>query len=278
MFYSKNYKTMAVHLSQPVMKPSSPVDGPAGMLHVVDLGDGGMPVLFAHSFGSNWSNWQHQMEHLSGSRRVVAFDFRSHGKSDKATDPNFSPEALALDIAAVADYLSLNRFVLVGHSMGGAAAIAYAGKHPERVAGLVMAGTPGKANPEMAKQLIAALETDQFDAIMKKYMEQLLNHGSRETLKSAKAEAGKMDKETSLNVIRSMFWYNPIPDLTTYKGPKLIISSSKEKQQPDSLMHQMPNISNKVIEGTSHWMQTDKPDEFNDILDNFLKTEVGDWK
>jgi pimeloyl-ACP methyl ester carboxylesterase len=256
------------------MKPSSPVDGPAGLLHVVDLGDGGLPVLFAHAFGGSWNDWHHQLEHLRGNRRVVAFDFRSHGQSDKATDPNFTPEGLALDIAAVADYLKLNRFVLVGHGMGGSAAIAYAGMHPERVAGLIAAGTPGRSDPEMAKKMIASLESD-YDKVMSDFTNQLLENASKETIKAAEEESGKMDRETSMAFIRAMSWYNSIPDLTVYKGPKLLISTSRQEKQPNSLMNQATSIPNIILKGTSHWLQLDKPKEFNKILDEFIEKEVG---
>ena len=80
---------------------------------------------------------------------VVAVDLRGHGRSEAPAAGDYAVESLAADIAAVVDALGLGRFVLVGHSMGGAAALAYADAHPERVAGLVLVGTPGKSSPEV---------------------------------------------------------------------------------------------------------------------------------
>jgi pimeloyl-ACP methyl ester carboxylesterase len=265
---------MPTHLSQESIKADLPVYGPAGLLFVDDGGEGGIPVVFAHSFGGNSADWDYQLAHLRKSRRAIAFDFRSHGRSKHSSDQNFTAEDLAKDIEAVVDGLHLNRFVLAGHSMGGAAAIAYAGAHPERVAGLVLAGTPGKSDPEMAKQIVASLESDQYDTVMKQYMDQLLKHAGTEVLHAVKFNTKKLDKETALKLIRSMFWYNPIPDLNLYKGPKLILSTSREKEQPNSLMHQVSDLPQKTIEGTSHWMQIDKPAEFNKILDEFLNKVV----
>jgi pimeloyl-ACP methyl ester carboxylesterase len=60
---------------------------------------------------------------------------------------------MASDIAAVVDTLGLERFVLVGHSMGGGAALVYAGDHPDRVAGLLLVDPigDGKQIPAEAK-------------------------------------------------------------------------------------------------------------------------------
>jgi pimeloyl-ACP methyl ester carboxylesterase len=126
------------------LRQTSRIQGPAGLLYIETSGSGGMPVMFAHSFGGNVGHWKYQREHLEGERRVVAFDFREHGKSEPPADKNFSTAALAEDIAAVAHSQKLQRFVLVGHSFGGSAAIVYAKNYPDRVAGLVLAGTPGK--------------------------------------------------------------------------------------------------------------------------------------
>src|SRR5258706_7893782 len=118
------------------------ITGPAGELYVDDGGSGGggtVPVLFAHSYAGNSAHWRAQLAPLRPRRRAVAIDLRGHGQSDPPASGNYPVPALAEDIAAVADALELRRFVLVGHSMGGAAASAYAGKHPERISGLVLA-------------------------------------------------------------------------------------------------------------------------------------------
>jgi pimeloyl-ACP methyl ester carboxylesterase len=200
---------------------------------------------------------------------VVAFDFRSHGRSDPGYD--FSAEALAGDVEAVADALGFQQFVLVGHSMGGAASIAFAGAHPDRVAGLVLVATPGKSSPEQSKPVVDSLKTDAYDQVMQGYMKQLLEHAKPEVNTQVTNEFRKLDKSTSIGVISRLFEFDPIPILKSYKGPLLIVATTREKQQPNALMHQLPKVPARVIDGTSHWIQLDKPDEFNLTLDDFLK-------
>jgi pimeloyl-ACP methyl ester carboxylesterase len=126
-----------------------------------------LPVVFVHSFAGSASHWQEQLAHLRKKRRAVAFDLRGHGKSAPPKDGDYAIESLSSDIEAVVDELGLSRFVLVGHSLGGAAAIAYAGAHPDRVAGLVLAGAPGRVPAEQAQNVMGAIEAD-FDKAMRR--------------------------------------------------------------------------------------------------------------
>src|SRR5688572_3075895 len=104
------------------------ITGYEGMLYLEECGSGGTPLIFAHSFGGNAGQWRHQLQHFQTERKVIAFDFRSHGRSDPGH--HFGAAALSRDIEAVVDQMKLQKFVLVGHSMGGAASIAYVQAHP----------------------------------------------------------------------------------------------------------------------------------------------------
>ena len=255
-----------------VQKHSNRIQGPAGLLYVENSGVGNIPVIFLHSFGGSTSHWDNQVEHLSESRKVIAFDFRGHGKSSAPSDNRYTPESLAADIEAVVDSLNIEHFILVGHSMGGAAAIAYAGAHPERVSGLVLAGTPGKTPSEQAKPIIQSLESEAYQKVMDDYMNRLLIDAKPEVNASVMKDFKSISKEASISIIKSIFEFDPLPSLKRYNGPKLIISTPGEAKQPTSLQNLAKEIPARTIEGTSHWTQLDKPDEFNRVLDDFLKT------
>src|SRR5262245_58787176 len=115
--------------------------GPAGRLHVDDGGEGGVPVVFIHSFAGSAAHWAEQLDHLRTKRRAVAFDLRGHGQSDARASEDVTIEDLAGDVGTVLDELGLERVGLVGHSIGGLAAVAYAAEHPERVSGMLLVGT-----------------------------------------------------------------------------------------------------------------------------------------
>jgi pimeloyl-ACP methyl ester carboxylesterase len=247
------------------------IQGVEGFLYITDEGKGNIvPIVFAHSFGGSSAHWKNQIDYFRNKNRVIAFDFRSHGKSDPSTQQLFSAEALATDIAAVIDSLGLEEFILVGHSMGGAAAIAYASAYPDRVAGLLLAGTPGKTPKEQSTPVIASLESDKYDEVMDQYMKSLLADAKPETNTLVMGEIKKISKETSINIIKALFEFDPIPAMKEFQMPLLIVSTAREKSQPNSLMNQMPEVNNQVFQGTSHWIQLDKPLEFNRILDRFI--------
>lgn len=247
------------------------VKGPAGLLFYDDAGKGGIPVVFVHSYGGSTAHWTQQLDYTRRDRRAIALDLRGHGQSDAPTNMDYSVRSLAADIATVVDSLGLDKFVLVGHSMGGAASIEYAGMHPDRVAGLVMVGAPGKTSEKDLQQVMATLESDAYDKTMSDYMNRILIGSRPFTDSITRAGMDRFNKETNLKIIRSIFEYDPLPALKKYNGPKLIISSEAEGKQPDAIAKQAPDVPNQTIMGTSHWIHLDKPEEFYTVLEGFLK-------
>lgn len=87
--------------------------------------------------------WRHWLGELSNGRRLVRYDERGCGLSDREVD-RFTFDAWVDDLELVVDALGLERFPLLGLSQGGAVAIAYAVRHPERVSRLVLCGAYGR--------------------------------------------------------------------------------------------------------------------------------------
>lgn len=244
------------------------IAGPAGQLYVDDGGAGGLPVLLLHSYAGSTAHWKAQLAHLRHRRRALAMDLRGHGHSEPPSSHDYSVPSLAEDVAAVTDALELRRFVLVGHSMGGAAATAYAGRHPRHVAGLVLAGTPGKSSAEQARQVMGSLHAG-YDKVMAGYWNSLLEGAQPQVRAVLEAGMRGIGREASLATIGALFDFDPLPALASYPGPKLIIDTA-HGDSPTALYRLLPDVSRKVIEGTSHWPQLDKPQEFNRLLDEFL--------
>lgn len=94
-------------------------------------------LLLIHGWIGSSYDFQPLMEHLPRSMRVIAVDLPGSGRSQK-TGIHFSLEYLLGFIDSFVGRLELNRFVLVGHSMGGELAVRYAVLHPERVERLVL--------------------------------------------------------------------------------------------------------------------------------------------
>jgi len=105
--------------------------------------------VFLHGFGGQASQWRYQLQQFSLENRVMALDLRGHGLSDKPSSGYDMPRIQA-DLEAALETLKVNsKFVLVGHSYGGAIVTDYAINYPERVEGLILMATAGefKLNP-----------------------------------------------------------------------------------------------------------------------------------
>ena len=108
-------------------------------LHYLDWGPAtAPPVVLLHGITGHARVWDHLAERLVPGRRVLALDQRGHGDSDAAPDDDYRVATMADDLAAFAGSLGLERFALLGHSMGGRIAIQYAAAHAGRLERLVI--------------------------------------------------------------------------------------------------------------------------------------------
>ena len=254
-------------------QPVSParIAGPAGAIAVDDGGRGSLPVVLVHSLAGNSTHWATQLEHLRRDRRAVALDIRGHGRSEPPKDGDYMIAAMAGDVAAVVDTLGLDRFVLMGHSMGGGVALVYAGAHPDRVAGLFLVDPIGdgkQIRPAEAKAYLGGFETN-YDSTSQGYWTTVAGPDSA-IRKRLIADLQATPREAVVQVLRDLMQFDPDPALARYSGPKLSVVTP-HNDMPSSLHRLGKGFPHRMVEGTGHWIQLDKPDEFNRLLDEFLE-------
>ena len=108
-------------------------------LHYLDWGPADAPpVVLLHGITGHARVWDHLATRLVPGRRVLALDQRGHGDSDPAPDDDYRVGTMADDVAAFVGSLRIDRFALLGHSMGGRIAIKYAADHAARLERLVI--------------------------------------------------------------------------------------------------------------------------------------------
>jgi pimeloyl-ACP methyl ester carboxylesterase len=253
------------------------VTGPAGDLAVDDGGPraergAGLPVVFVHSLAGTSSHWAAQLDHLRPKRRAVALDVRGHGRSERPKNGDYSISGMAGDIEAVVDSFGLQRFVLVGHSMGGGVALTYAGAYPERVAGLLLVDPIGDGKqiaPAEVKPLLAGLDSN-YDTTIREYWTGIAGPDSAVRARLL-ADLRATPQETVVPAFREVLKFDPDPALARYQGRMLSVVTPYN-DQPFSLHRLGKGFPHRVVQGTGHWIQLDKPEEFNRMMDEFLET------
>jgi len=108
-------------------------------LHHVEWGAPSAPAIIAlHGLRSFAYTWEPVALPLADHFRIVALDQRGRGQSDWDPQRRYYASEYVRDLEALVDHLDLERFVILGHSMGGANALIYASRHRDRLAGLVI--------------------------------------------------------------------------------------------------------------------------------------------
>jgi pimeloyl-ACP methyl ester carboxylesterase len=98
-------------------------------------------IVFHHGVGANTEIWAEWLPVLGLNYRIARFDMRGFGQSTAKPAGDLSFDILKKDISLIADTLGVQRFHLVGESIGGTAALAYALQHPERLHSLTLTNT-----------------------------------------------------------------------------------------------------------------------------------------
>jgi len=120
------------------------VDVAGGRLHVVELGSAvageRLPIVLVHGASGNLEDLRLALgDRLAVDRRVILVDRPGHGWSDRpGGSADASPARQAALIAQALDRIGVERFVVLGHSLGGAIAVALTLAYPDRIAGLVL--------------------------------------------------------------------------------------------------------------------------------------------
>ncbi len=122
-------------------------DWNGSVFRYLEWGDGASPpMLLLHGLTGHAHTWDHMAPALAQSYHLFALDQRGHGDSSHA--PSYATADFVEDIQTFADHLNLDRFVLMGLSMGGHNAIAYAASRPRQVSRLIIIDIPPKMDRE----------------------------------------------------------------------------------------------------------------------------------
>ena len=128
-------------------------------LHYLEWGEADAPpIVCVHGYTGSADAFNALARHLHDRYRILAFDVRGHGESAWSPAGAYRYEDQAKDLAEFAKQLGLDKFVLIGTSMGGIIAMTYAAEHAERLLGLVIndIGPDAEAGTQRITQMVGS--------------------------------------------------------------------------------------------------------------------------
>ena len=251
-------------------------------IHYEDEGSG-LPVIWAHPFPFDHGIWDAQGL-LSKQFRIIRPDLRGFGKSDIPEGP-YRVETHADDLAALLGHLGVEKAVWAGLSMGGYVCLAALERHPQRVAGVIFAGSRVLADTEetrRARSLNAArIRGGGFEEFTKAMPQRLLG---ATTLRDRPEEAGRILAAIRRQKPEAVAWAlegmgsrkNQSVLFGSWEGPVLIIHGEEDAFVPLAEARenagQLRHGRSAWIPGAGHLMNIEKPDEFNRAVEEWLGT------
>ncbi|MBL4743645.1 MAG: alpha/beta hydrolase [Cycloclasticus sp.] len=257
-------------------------------LHYEHQGAGDIPIIFLHGNFGSWHYWQPYLQNLPEGYCGYAPDFRGCGDSE-ATNTGYDIKTLSNDILTFANELQIEKFHLVGHSLGGAVAQELAGNAPERIITLTLvAPAPAEGLVSLAKvnvsdSFFSAKNIFQFigkigikkkllTASFKKSMPGLINQSAY--LKIIIGDAIKMDIKAFEGFLTTLKNWNGNHLLSKFSFPVLIMHGELDSVIP---LQPLLNMQQKITDcrfhtfrNIGHTPQLEHPKAFNKLLTAFI--------
>ena len=263
-------------------------------LHVEDTGGSGRPVVLIHGWPLSAASWSEQTPALSAAGyRVVAYDRRGFGRSDKPKLAKYTYGTLADDLNTLMTELELTDTTVVGFSMGGGEVARLLAKHgDERVHSVVFAAavppylmkTPdnpdGPLEPSEAAKMTAGL-TENSENFYDEFTTQFFSvDGELKVTEAQRQEALALalqaDKNAALQCMAAFANTDFREDLKAVRVPTLVLHGDGDGTVPfegsGRRTHEaIPQSELAVLSGAPHGCNVSHAGEFNQALLDFLQ-------
>ncbi|KEA52988.1 hydrolase [Mangrovibacter sp. MFB070] len=245
-------------------------------IHVTQRGKGTPALVFLHYYGGSSRTWESVINVLTHDYHSIAYDHRGWGESGKPED-GYDIAGLAADTESVIKALGLQRYILVGHSMGGKVAQLFASRQPQGLEGLILVApsppVPMHLSDEERKVLKSAYSS-------RESVEYVIDHVL--TAKTLSAVHRKQVVEDSLkgSIHAKKAWPDEAmrEDITAWvtaiNVPTLVVSGDQDKVErlnvlKEELLPRIPEATLKVIPGAGHLLPLEVPEILASLIAGF---------
>ena len=234
-------------------------------------------LLMLHAFPLDSTMWNAQSEGLAGTLPVVTVDLPGFGGAPMADSEGWMDEAADRADAALSG-TGIDRVVVCGLSMGGYVALAYARRHRDKLAGLILANTRADGDDDAAKERRKGLAerlrsegnfladspppllSDGASAEVRERVSAIIRRQEPEAIARASlAMAARADSRNDLAGI-------DVPTLVITSSADALISPDLSKEMAEAI----PGAELKTIDGVGHLSNLEAPDTFNSLVRDFV--------
>lgn len=249
----------------------------------------GVPLVLLHGLRAYAQTWESLVQALGEGYCVYALDQRGRGLSDWAEPASYHTQSYVEDLEDLIEHVGLQRFVLLGHSLGGANALEYARQHLGRLMGLLIEDIdPGSSTQgdgaarirrEMAQTPLQFESWDAARAFWKASRPGLSEEGVESRLAHSMQERDgvigwRHDQqgiaEARLSIEPTDLW----PAVRSLDCPSLFIRGGRSDFLPPVMLQAMcasnPHVQAVEVADASHYVHDDQGEVFNRLVAGFL--------
>jgi pimeloyl-ACP methyl ester carboxylesterase len=252
-------------------------------LFYTDEGEGDPALLFVHGMSCDSHDWIWQLAHFTPHHRTIAVDLRGHGRS-AVVQSGYGLGDYASDLVALIDHLNVEPVVAVGHSLGGMVVTVLAVSNPEKVNSLVVID-PGYLHPlseseEAAKSVREQAHVDPI-GLFRAMLEPTYCPSSPPALKTWHMRRLEgMDPEVLEATMVTVngggnngagFIDMSEEYLSRRACPVLVLYVDPERAKREEPLFSDRRSRAVAWPGVSHWPQQERADEFNALVESWLK-------
>lgn len=245
-----------------------------------ELGNG-QPFIILHGLMGSSDNWLTQAKMLAGQYHIYTVDQRNHGQSPHSDE--FDYKVLSSDLKDFITEHSLEKPIVLGHSMGGKTAMNFAIANPGMLDRLVVVDIAPKAYPVHHDSIVEGLKAIPIDTIQSRNeADEILSQHVPEPdvrqflLKNlSRKPSGGFSWKINLPVIDKNLGLisADIQYPGTFDGQTLFVRGASSRYVKDEDRQRIKTLfpnSTLVTMDTGHWVQAEKPKEFVEVVMNFL--------
>ena len=248
----------------------------------------GFPIIFGHSYLWDNAMWQPQVEVLSATHRCIIPDLWGHGLSDPPPASPYSIKEIAEDIWTFTQALGLEKFAVVGLSVGGMWGAHLALNHPEAVSALILIGTYLGPEPTESQTLYfgmldsiektGAIPASMQDSIVPFFFSPATIQQKPDMVARLKANMAAFSATRIPGIVgigRGIFSrISQLDRLPEIIAPTVVVVGADDQSRPLHEAQQMaaiiPGAILKVIDEAGHICNLEQPKQVTEILDIFL--------